>query len=90
MTVSSRVLRAVYPVAGGAGAGLVTRAVLQAARQLVVGGNVTPPGRSGGGTALVWTAVSWAVSGGVGVYAGKKLVRPTPVTSVVATQPAQS
>ncbi len=90
MTVSSRAIRAVYPVAGGAGAALVTRSVLQAARQFVVGGNGTPSGREGGGTALVWTVLSWAVAGGVGLYTGKKLVRVAPVRPGVVVQPAQS
>jgi hypothetical protein len=90
MTVSARAIKVLYPVVGGAGAALVTRAAVSAARQFVVGGNETPSGRSGGGTALGWTVLSWAVAGGVGVYAGKKLVRPTPVRSGVVAQPAQS
>ncbi len=88
--MSTRVIRAVYPVAGGAGAALVARSVLQTARRFVVGSNETPSGRGSGGTALVWTALSWAVAGGVGVYAGRKLVRATPVRSGVVAQPAQS
>lgn len=87
-TISTTVLRALYPAVGGAGAALVTEAVLQTARRFVVGDNKTPSGRRGGGTALVWTALSWAVAGGVGVYTGKKLVRATPVR--LGTQPAQS
>ncbi len=86
--MSARALRAVYPVAGGAGVALVTRAVLETARRFVVGSSRTPSGRGGGGTALVWTALSWAVAGGVGFYTGRKLVRATPVR--VGTQPAQS
>ena len=38
----------------------------------------------------MWTALSWAVAGGVGLYTGKKLVRPAPVGSGVSVQPAQS
>lgn len=74
----------VYPVAGGAGTALTTRALLEAARRFVVGSK-TPSGREDGGTALVWTALSWTVSVGVGFYTGKKLIRK----SVIA-QPAQS
>lgn len=87
-TISTRVIRALYPAVGGAGAALVTEAVLQTARRFVVGRSTTPSGRRGGGTALVWTALSWAVAGGVGVYTGKKLVRATPVR--LGAQPAQS
>ena len=84
------VMSVVYPVAGGVGAALVTHGVLQLARQFVIGKSKTPPGRESGGTALVWTALSWAVAGGVGVYTGKKLVRPATVGSGVSVQPAQS
>lgn len=84
MTVATKVLSVAYPVAGGAGAALTTRALLQSARRFVLGSR-TPPGRGGGGTALVWTALSWAVAAGVGLYTGRKLVRKP-----VALQPAQS
>ena len=84
------VISAVYPVAGGVGAALATRGVLQTARTFVVGKSKTPSGRESGGTALVWTALSWAVAGAVGVYTGKKLVRPATVGSGLSVQPAQS
>jgi len=84
------VMSAVYPLAGGVGAALATHGVLQGARQFVVGKSKTPSGRESGGTALVWTALSWAVAGAVGVYTGKKLVRPVTVGSGVSVQPAQS
>ena len=87
-TISTRVIRTLYPAVGGSGAALVTRALLQTARRFVVGKNKAPSGRGGGGTALVWTALSWAVAGGVGVCTGRKLVRATPVRR--GTQPAQS
>lgn len=83
-------MSAVYPVAGGVGAALTSKAVLETARRFVVGANKTPPGRASGGTALVWTALSWAVAGVVGLYAGKKLIRHPPVSSSTAVQPAQS
>ncbi|HEY5978965.1 MAG TPA: hypothetical protein VIT41_04950 [Microlunatus sp.] len=88
MTVSTIVISAVYPVAGGLGAALTTRAVLETARRFVVGRNKTPSG--GDRTAMVWNALSLAVAGGVGLYTGKKLMRPDPVRSGVAIQPAQS
>lgn len=83
--MTSKVITAVYPVAGGAVAALTTKELLQLGRRFVVGNSTTPSGRRGGGTAWVWTALSWAVSAGVGLYAGKKLVRKS-----VAVQPAQS
>ena len=88
--MATEAISLVYPVAGGAGAALTTRAVLQLARRFVVGKSETPSGRSRGGTALVWTAISWAVPIGVGLYTGKKLVRPARVDSVGTIQPAQS
>ena len=90
MTVSTKVISAVYPVAGGLGAAFTARAVLDAARRFVVGKNKTPSGRGSGGTALVWTALRWTVTGAVGVYTGRKLVRSAPVRSGVSVQPAQS
>ena len=75
-TVATKVISMVYPVAGGAGAALATRAGLQVARRFVVGSSRTPSGPEGR-TALVWSAFSWAVSAGVGLYAGKQLVRPS-------------
>ena len=84
------VISAVYPVAGGVGAALATRGVLQTARTFVVGKSKTPSGRGSGRTALVWNGLSWAVAGAVGVYTGKKLVRPATVGSGVSIQPAQS
>jgi hypothetical protein len=84
VTVATKVLSVAYPVAGGAGAALTTRALLESARRFVLGSR-TPSGRKGGGTALVWTALSWAVSGSVGLYTGRKLVRQS-----VVVQPAQS
>lgn len=83
MTLARKVLSTIYPVAGGATAGLTTKALLSAGRRFVVPGSRTPSDRGSGGTALVWTALSWAVSAGVGVCAGRKLVRKT-------VQPAQS
>jgi hypothetical protein len=88
VTVSTRVMSVVYPVAGGVGAALTARAVLELARQFVTG-KKTPPGRGSGGTALAWTALSWAVGGGVGYATGKKLLRPATVSAAVI-QPAQS
>ncbi|HEY5783557.1 MAG TPA: hypothetical protein VIT65_02160 [Microlunatus sp.] len=90
MTVSTKVISLVYPVAGGFGAALVAQKVLEAARRFVVGKTNTPSGRGSGGTALVWTVLSWAVAGGVGLYTGNKLVRPAPVSSGTSVQPAQS
>ena len=90
MTVSTKVISAVYPVAGGVGAALAD-ARRAGGRSAVRGReDKTPSGRGSGGTALVWTALSWAVAGGVGVYTGKKLVRPATVSSGVSVQPAQS
>ena len=88
--MATEAISLVYPVAGGVGAALTTRAVLQLARRFVVGKSETPSSRSRGGTALVWTALSWAVPLGVGFYAGRKLVRPKPVGSAGVLQPAQS
>ncbi|HEU4545991.1 MAG TPA: hypothetical protein VFR88_06840 [Microlunatus sp.] len=90
MTISTNVLSAVYPVAGGLGATLTARAVLESARRFVVGKSKTPSGRGSGRTALVWNGLSWAIAGAVGVYTGKKLVRPATVGSGVSIQPAQS
>lgn len=88
--MSTIVISAVYPVAGGLGAALVTRGVLETARRFVVGKNKTPSGRGSGGTALVWNALSLAVAAGVGLSTGRKLVRPSPGGSGVSIQPAQS
>lgn len=84
MTVASKVISVAYPVLGGAGAALTVRLGLGAAHRFVVGSR-TPSGRRSGKTALAWTALSWAVPVGVGLYTGKKLVR-----SPTALQPAQS
>jgi hypothetical protein len=89
VTVATEAISLVYPVAGGVGAALTTRAVLELARRFVVGNSETPSSRSRGGTAL-WTALSWAVPLGVGYYAGRKLVRPKPAGSAGVLQPAQS
>ncbi|HEU5485189.1 MAG TPA: hypothetical protein VFU98_09795 [Microlunatus sp.] len=85
MTVATKVLSTVYPVAAGAGAALGARAVLEMARRVVLGKNETPSDRDGGGTALVWTILSWVVSVGFGIYAGKSVVAKS-----AAIQPAQS
>jgi hypothetical protein len=77
VTVATKVMAAVYPVAGGTGAALATRAALEAGHRFVLGKTKTPSGRGSGGTALVWTALSWAVPAGVGIYTGKKLIRRT-------------
>jgi hypothetical protein len=89
--VATEAISLVYPVAGGAGATLAARAVLQLARRYVIGTNETPPGRSRGGTAFLWTAFSWVVPIGVGLYTGSKLVRAKPSGSAgTVLQPAQS
>lgn len=88
--MATEAISLVYPVAGGAGAALAARAVLQLARRFVVGKSETPPDRLRGGTALVWTAFSWAVPIGVGLYTGTKLVRPKRVGPAGTLQPAQS
>ena len=88
--MSTNVLSAVYPVAGGLGAAFTARALLESARWFVVGKSKTPSGRGSGRTALVWNGLSLAVAGAVGVYTGKKLVRPATVGSGVSVQPAQS
>jgi hypothetical protein len=90
VTVSTKVISVVYPVAGGLGAVFVTHKVLEAARRFVVGKTTTPSDRRSGWTALAWTALSWAAAGGVGFYAGKKLVRPELISTDVSVQPAQS
>jgi hypothetical protein len=89
VTVATKVISAVYPVAGGAAAALSTQAALQAARRFVVGNSKTPSGRGRGGTA-VWTALRWAVSVGVGLYVRKKLLRPVSDRAAIEVQPAQS
>jgi hypothetical protein len=83
--MATKVLSAVYPVAAGAGAALGVRAVLETARRFVLGKNGTPSDRDGGGTASVWTALSWVVSVGAGVYAGRSLMAKS-----ASIQPAQS
>jgi hypothetical protein len=86
VTVATKVISAVYPVLGGVGAALTTRGALLAARRFVVGNSRTPSGRGSGGTALVWTALSWAVPAGVGLYTGRMLIRPASVgTASVGT-----
>lgn len=92
-TVAQGVMSAVYPVAGGVAAGLTTRGLLEGCRRFVVGSGSTsrtPPGRGSGRAAQVWTALSWAVSLGVGIYAGRKLVREPLPTGSREIQPAQS
>lgn len=88
--MATKVISMVYPVAGGMAAALTTAALLQAAGRFVVGDSNTPSGREDGGTALVWTALRWGVSVGVGLYAGDKLIRPIADGSMPAVQPAQS
>ena len=83
--MATKTISVVYPVVGGAAAAATARLLLGAGRRFLVGTNKTPSGRGGGRTALLWTALSWAVPVGIGLYTGKKLIRRP-----AALQPAQS